>query len=73
VKERYCNDPTVLRYRVGSSIGSPEKAERLEEDAIGEEIGLASCIFVFFKRSNIYHFWERRRPASTFLTSTPKK
>jgi len=43
----------MLRYREGSSIGSLAKADRTEEDDIGEVIGLASNMFVFFNRSKI--------------------
>jgi hypothetical protein len=36
-----------------NSIGSLAKADRTEEDDIGEVIGLASNMFVFFNRSKI--------------------
>jgi hypothetical protein len=45
----------VLRNRDGSSIGSPTAIERELEDNMGEEIGFASNIFVFLKRSRMYH------------------
>jgi hypothetical protein len=63
----------MLRYREGSSIESPTKANRIEEDDIGDVIGLASSMFVFFNKSRIYLHWERRRPDLTLRTSTPKK
>ena len=56
VRDKYCKASTVLLYKVASGRGSPSKAERLVEEAIGELRGFASSIFVLPKRSKIYLF-----------------
>jgi hypothetical protein len=40
-------------------MGSPVKADRTEEEDIGEVIGFASNMLVFFSKSRIYLHWER--------------
>jgi hypothetical protein len=48
------------------------KADRSERAAMGDVIGLASSMLVFFNKFKIYLFW-KRRPDSTERTSTPRK
>jgi hypothetical protein len=73
VNDGYCREPTVLRYREGSSIGSPAKADKTKEAAIGDVIGLASNMFVFFNKFRIYLHWGRSRLDLTLRTSIPRK
>ncbi len=44
----------MLQYREGSEKGSPEKADGVVEEDIGELIVLAPSILACFRRSKIY-------------------
>jgi hypothetical protein len=70
---KYWREPTVLRYKDGSSIGSPVNANKTEEEAIGDVIGFAYVILVLLSKSWIYLSWESRRPSFTGRTSIPRK
>jgi hypothetical protein len=54
-------------------MGLPTKADRIEEEDIGDVISLASNMFVFFNKSKIYIRWEKSRLDLTFRTLTPRK
>ena len=69
-RERYLGAPTVLLYKVTSSRESPSNADKLVDWAIGELIGLASNILVFFKRSIMYLIRDRISPVEFGRTST---
>lgn len=47
VVERYCREPTLLRYSVGSVIVEPSNLLNVDDADIGEEIGFASNILIF--------------------------
>jgi hypothetical protein len=55
VRERYCRDPTVLRYIVGSVIVGPSYLLKVDEADIGEEIGFAKSMLVLNNKSCMYH------------------
>jgi hypothetical protein len=54
VRDKYLREPTVLRYKDGSSIGSTMNADKAEEEDIGELTGFASAILVLFSKSRMY-------------------
>jgi hypothetical protein len=43
VSDKYWREPTVLRYRDESSIGSPVNADKTEDEDMGDVIGFISC------------------------------
>lgn len=66
-------DCTILRYTVASDRLVPSSLLSGEEDYMGELIGLARCILVRCKMSEMYFCWESVRLTTIFSTSTPKK
>jgi hypothetical protein len=51
VVERYCREPALLRYSVGSLIVEPSNLLNVDDADIGEEISFTSNILVFDSRS----------------------
>jgi hypothetical protein len=58
---------------VGSSKVEPKNLLRGEEADSGEMIGLTRDMLVGFRISHMYLCWERKIPAGTRFTSTPRK
>jgi hypothetical protein len=48
VSDKCWSEPTVLRYRDGSLIGSPVNADKTEDDDIRDVIGFASTMLVLY-------------------------
>lgn len=69
----YCKLPTVLKYKVGSSIELESKDDTLEVVDMGLLTGLQSSMLVLRSKSVIYFVGIRLNPKRFVDSESPRK